>query len=715
MEVFRHIKKIIQQKTAKLVIPTMLIAGCLFYSMNTFSKQYQLEVLAQLPSLSSENIVTILPLHSKVADIKPYLLADEKGVLSILNGKKLTVIANLPLNNQATAKQVKLTSLALHPSFFLVNQPGYQTFFTAHIEPVKRNNNVARLTILKKPSALPFDAVITQWKFDNTVNIVTNIADLNLDTQHKREVMRIAVPTATHQIQKIAFNPYSKVWHDDYGLLHIALSDKKNKQINSTTDALYSGVILRINPAKFGLRNYMVPNNNPFIKNHLLNNEILIVGAQKISSFTWSKQHYETLILKHTYNNNQLLTIAMQGADWRNSYQEKLVHSLSPSQSNINEIFSYNGRSLKGLLGNILYLSKNAKQWQITAINITAEQEITEQKIILSPTSKTLNSNELSSKNIVKLLFNHTGDPLLLDITSKKLLKLIALVSPASSKNQTQISDKTIVQPDTVNSSAYGTLLLILFLSIIAIIFYRLRPKNNATKAQLRAQFARFDLNEDQTMLLFYKRHQPEVDSKLAVTDIVASEIRLNNASLNIISEDNDNGYDQQRESDLRVRFTKEHHHKLIDDEIRQVHLYLTDNHAKEHIVCLYLRKGNQRFTKAKYFNVLESIIDWNWFIAKKLNPQATEKRKIKIAIDIQPAVKVPTALNKKKPADNTINTHIKDTTKLASELHNIAIHDTELINALDKLANLKQKGFLTENEFSLAKAKILADITRNK
>ena len=52
---------------------------------------------------------------------------------------------------------------------------------------------------------------------------------------------------------------------------------------------------------------------------------------------------------------------------------------------------------------------------------------------------------------------------------------------------------------------------------------------------------------------------------------------------------------------------------------------------------------------------------------------------------------------------------------KSAEELHNITIHDSELINSLDRLADLKQKGFLNEEEFSLAKAKILSDITDNK
>jgi len=78
----------------------------------------------------------------------------------------------------------------------------------------------------------------------------------------------------------------------------------------------------------------------------------------------------------------------------------------------------------------------------------------------------------------------------------------------------------------------------------------------------------------------------------------------------------------------------------------------------------------------------------------------------------------VPKVAKKKAPANPEPEPEIEltsETTKTSSELHDIAIHDTELINSLDKLANLKQQGFLTEEEFSLAKAKILVDITRSK
>jgi hypothetical protein len=130
----------------------------------------------------------------------------------------------------------------------------------------------------------------------------------------------------------------------------------------------------------------------------------------------------------------------------------------------------------------------------------------------------------------------------------------------------------------------------------------------------------------------------------------------------------------------------------------------------------LYLRKGNQRLTKAKYFDTLETAIDWSWFIATQLNPADTSIRTMKETVINKTREKVHTK-SKVSPV-NVQKTETKEPEiikQTQEELHDIAVHDSELINALDKLVNLKQKGFLTDEEFSLAKAKILSDMTSNK
>jgi hypothetical protein len=706
MEAFHHITKL-----AKYMFFITSIFCCFIVSATTVAEQYRLDVIAELPTFTSSNIVTVVPLpaESNNKNENQYLLADTTGALSILKDTRFNAISRLPLSDQPPIQQIKLTALTLHPSFSSKDQSGYQTFFTAHIEPTKTNNNVARLTIIENPKQLPFDAVITQWKFDHT-------KENHLDTKQRREVMRIAVPTNTHQIQQVAFNPYSKSWHDDYGLMHIALSDNKSASTNYTKNAenaLYSGVILRINPAKFGLRNYIVPNDNPFMKKRELNNEIFILGAQKISFFAWSKQYHTALLIQHMYNNNQLLVIANRGADWRQEHQDKNIFSLAKNQGSTSKILPYNGRNLKSLSGHLLYLSNSSKYWQLSTIDTPAQLLADEKQRSLHQETIEFGNNVIPSSNKVKLLFNHHKEPLLLDITDKKLYLLTSNKTLASTEDKENKEGNLIKQPDTANTNAYGVLLLILLVMIILVLFYRLRPRNNNVKAKLRSQFARFDINEAQTVLSFYKRHKSEVCFQLAITDIVESEISLNNASLSVINKNDGNGYNPQRENELRASFQNEHRHKLINDEVRQVHLCLTDKHGKIHIVCLYLRKGNQRLTKAKYLNVLESIIDWSWLVAAQLNPHAMGKREIKVT----PAVQVVKSTKSAPPIVNELpeekTTEIPQQVK--DELHNIAIHDSQLISSLDKLVNLKQQGFLNEEEFSLAKAKILSDITQNK
>jgi hypothetical protein len=711
MEVLHCIKK-----RVKFACSTLFFLSCLLSSSNAVAEEYQLEVLAQLPTLSSAKNIALIPLPIDSNNKHQYLLADETGELSLLDGTSLHSLSRLPLSDQAANPQTRLTALTLHPSFSLADKTGYQTFFTAHIEPIKTNNNVARLTKLKNPTPLPFDAVVTQWKYDSSAIKV-------IDVKQRREVLRIAVPTGTHQIQKIAFNPYNKIWYDDYGLMHVALSENNHENTSTKEDALYSGVVLRINPEKFGLRNYMIPNSNPFAKTSDINKEIFILGAKNIKSFSWSKQHHDALLVQHIYDDKHQVAVAKKGTDWREAYQNKLVFPFESKITSNAKIFTYYGRKLKTFVGNILYLSKNTTNWQLAKLNTTPNIIKTKEEPSVT-TIELLNNGELASQSKISLFFDHANEPLILDHTRKQLLSMTVnqtlVDNDNSNDKKVQIADSQDEQTSPESSNTYGKLLFILLLLILSAVFYQLRPKRNAAKVKLRNQFARFELDDTETTLSFYKRHQSEIDSQLNTADIIKSEVFLNDNSVCIINKDNGNGFNEQRENQLRLSFTQAHRHKLIDKEIRQVNLYLTDKDAKTHVICLYLRKGNQRLTKAKYFDTLETAIDWSWFIANQLNPADTGIRAVKETVINKPRAKVHTKpkvspVNAPKSESKTEPKEPEIIKKTQEELHDIAVHDSELINALDKLVNLKQQGFLTDEEFSLAKAKILSDMASNK
>ena len=118
--------------------------------------------MAELPTLDSKNIVTIIPLPSSTTtNSNQYFIANENSDIYRLDNKKFSPLANFQLTKKTNQVFEKLTAVTLHPSFAISGQPGYQTLFTAHIETATINN-VARITVLEEPTALPFDAVITQ-------------------------------------------------------------------------------------------------------------------------------------------------------------------------------------------------------------------------------------------------------------------------------------------------------------------------------------------------------------------------------------------------------------------------------------------------------------------------------------------------------------------------------------------------------------------------
>jgi hypothetical protein len=145
------------------------------------------------------------------------------------------------------------------------------------------------------------------------------------------------------------------------------------------------------------------------------------------------------------------------------------------------------------------------------------------------------------------------------------------------------------------------------------------------------------------------------------------------------------------------------------------------------------MREGNQRLTKAKYSEVINDVIEWTWFIAKKINPALTGKRVIRVDVPIvaEPSVQRSQPLKNRAPLQSSqapIET-IKQTTTTQStsektedvstkdciqKTDKVIGHqsDVDLINALDKLAKLKKQGLLTAAEFDEAKDKILKNLT---
>jgi hypothetical protein len=353
-------------------------------------------------------------------------------------------------------------------------------------------------------------------------------------------------------------------------------------------------------------------------------------------------------------------------------------------------------------------------------------------------------SQQLPINNQVLFSRNHYGELYLLD---KSISVLYRLTQKALASESFVVDSKEKPTLDTVSSNnSTFILLFILFLVILGIMYHWFKRGSHSVKSIVRQQFASFELSKSSQQIGLYHRHQDSTDTIIDVVDIVSSEIKLNEHTISSINAELGHGFNNDKEQDLRAIFVKEKIDKMVDGKIRQISLVLTDRQKNSYAICLYMRKGSNRMTKKHYNQVVNELVDWCWFIGEKLNPDESDKRKVKSivlpnentdiaannnkaplhnqAAAIRPAKSQtdnasPLVTDEHSSALNVVNQG-KDLAELAtgdksseehSQTHEKNTINTELVNALEKLVSMKQQGFLTMDEFSKAKEKLLKEL----
>ncbi|XQW85004.1 hypothetical protein ACOYR1_18065 [Thalassotalea piscium] len=626
-----------------------------------------------------------------------YFIASKQGQLHLLDSNK---IINPPILNikQFYPEFITLNSLVLHPNFGLIQQKGYNTFYTAHVEPTDKTKRTLRVKDNTISRVFPYEVTIVEWK-------IKEINSLKVDPESRREIFRIGVNQPEKAVIGMRFNPYIKSWHDNFSHLYIALA----YDVTLKESSLYSGAILRINPEKFGLRSYTTPNNNPFINQPEIPDELLIIGAQQIKQFLWQKNNDQQLIVSHVYDHQPLLS--------QLDYGDNLLASAPKTTLLKGDVISakdtlvlYRGRAFKELRNKLLYLTKKEGSWQLQSLTTT----LPFQKNIIHAFSK----NELASED-QPAFFEDNNDEVMLFSRAQHVIQRL------DKKASNGLSDQTVLSSDNQeqnDEASYGYLigLLILFGGGLAW-FVKNKKAQQAVKSLLHRNYARFELSPDQTQVFLFQRHQEDSSLTLDVNTIVRCDIVLNNEKLLSIKA-GVSGFDEALEQMLENQFIAEKRIKMVDQRTRKLELIIGDNTDMEYGICLYFREGNQRLTKAKFGTITDELKDWCWFIANKISPEQTGKRIVK-TVQPQP-VRVPSTprqvVTKPIPkAEEVKSTPTPQTVKKRGDEsesnRNSSELDTQLIDALNKLANLKAEGFLTEDEFVNAKTKILANLKDNE
>lgn len=494
---------------------------------------------------------------------------------------------------------LQLTAFALHPSFNEQDAKGQNILYTAHIEKTHVSNNF--ITDAPVDTSFDYQAVITEWQLSSTYpQVVENNAD--------REVMRIGLPRKHQGFKQLGFNPHLKQWHENFGLLHIVLPEYKEKtneknhtQLNTP---LYSGAILRINPDRFGLKHYTIPTQNPFTKKHTILDEIILFGAQEIQQVSWTKQDEKVLLIATKTKNTAQLTYSKVGENWLKKASEKVLWEQKAVTSNLSIALINNKKSEY-----LTLLQKSQEQWQLLTFNLNN---------ILSENHNLwdVTGYDINTKSQLKLidLFPHT--PLIFNAAKPQFLTL-GLDLNSTSKGQVYPAQESIETGSLAISIIWCLSLALLggiglFILVCVYMYFR---KNNI-KYIMRKNYSNFELKKEKVYL--YKRQHPLPIKELNLNNIIKSEVLLNHRPITRTQQGTE--WSPARQQKLLDRLAVQQQIKMTPDKVRKLSLLLTDDDNKKYEICLYLRKGDQRYTKIKYEQVINIIIDWSTYHCQHTN-----------------------------------------------------------------------------------------------
>lgn len=215
---------------------------------------------------------------------------DQRGSIYQVSADGSNVSSYLVLGSQValrTSNEQGLQSMAFHPDFYSLGEPGYGKLYTIHSSSDKSpapdfrpgGGFNAHDTVLLEwttaaPSAVPFEPETPAAPF--------------------REVMRLEQPYSNHNAGLIAFNPNAQVDDADYGKLYVAIGDggSSGDPLDLSQDATNPyGAILRIDPLASGGSAYTIPEDNPFVGDSSKLDEIWAYGLRNPQRFYWDSEN----------------------------------------------------------------------------------------------------------------------------------------------------------------------------------------------------------------------------------------------------------------------------------------------------------------------------------------------------------------------------------------------------------------------------------------
>lgn len=762
------------QRLTTVFISALLILLSTQFARASDHISIQLLEQSTLPTLSDKSAwVELLPLPGWSGE---YLLAQASGSVSIISTDKVTSLL-LPEHLNVNGQIVRITAISVHPNFALRDQQGFGTFYLAYSEHRPQDQSatqVKRLNDAMLPNESYYDVVLAEWKVSelerNRIDISSRREIMRIGSDNKDdEIAQLAFNPYIKQwndnFAELYITLSNKSGHTSQGsdlfqgsVLRIfpqAFGTKPytipatNTPINATRDERNAN-----------------PDENGY--SAISFKEAITSNAGRISDIFWSKHNTLAPFIEHTVSGSTYISKIKVGRAWQErqtATQKTVGDSEAPSTTSV----VYTGKAIPEFRNQRISLQQTNATWQLLHEDVqVVEQNKNSHSAVKTQTLPSkLPIDSFLSQNIF-LSENQDNDLIIFDIASASTYKVVALQHPVDAQiedtNNQARTDNTVSSPgQSVNElQAPKNNWLIRVILILVLIFsigslYYLWRKYAVSKLGkyplLRSQYARYEISDDETQVFLFNRHRNKAERTILIKDIVSSDIELNKHSIATCNQESI--FNEQAEEIATQAFEKEARLKMVDDKERQIRLVLTDKEGHHFAICPYYRKGNQRLTRTKYNVVIEQIMYWQWFISSIIHghdrPLKPTEEKLTAVIkdeakghlhyknpddeeDIE-ALEVSKAetitkddfqleMTHKATAREQQNTDTQADIHTGSDSINNPVDeigkrmavevDTRIIEAIDKLVSLKQKGHLTEQEFELAKAKLLQDLVSN-
>ncbi len=229
------------------------------YDFDLTPYNLELRQYVQMPA-GSPNIISMT---TRLGDPRLYVTTQEGRVHLINPGAggtgtpstwfNITTVTTL----SGSSGQQGLQSVAFHPDFDKVGQPGYGKFYATLLRTTASN---AGTPYLGTTPGVTVDGVLAEVTYNHGANTFGSY----------RELFRVKMPVNDHPIKQARFNPYSKPGDEDYGLLYMTHGDSNSQHSPGDYPQYLDnalGKMIRVNPLDpdgAGTARYSIPATNPF-------------------------------------------------------------------------------------------------------------------------------------------------------------------------------------------------------------------------------------------------------------------------------------------------------------------------------------------------------------------------------------------------------------------------------------------------------------------